>query len=414
MKLNRATYVAGGLSTPFIGKFHPDWIWKKHPDFGKRENPTIEDYITQVTTQLFDALGVDGTAVDKAFIGNFAGELFNNQGHLGAALAGAHPTLQYKPITRTEGACASGGLGVAAAIDAIQAGYDVVLVTGAEVQTTVNAKDGADFLARASHYATQRSIDPFTFPALFARRAQVVREAFGITEEDLADVVVKAYAGASKNPLAHMRAVKMDKEAAMTSPTFLENAELSPWLRVSHCSQVSDGGSAMLIASEAGLKRLGVALDDASRILSYGHAVGSLYETTDALELHTTRHAAQRAYADAGLTPDKVGVAEVHDCFAITEILMYEALGFADKSRGVELSRQGETGIEGRIPVNTGGGLMAFGHPVGATGIKQLVELHKQLKGKAGDYQVGGEPSVALAANMGGDDRTAVVTILGR
>ena len=413
MKLNRPTYVAGGLSTQFIGKFHPDFIWKKHPDFGTKTNPTLEDYITNATTQLFEQLGVDGTSVDKAFIGNFAGELFSNQGHLGSALAGAHPSLQYKPITRTEGACASGGLGIAAGIDAIQAGYDVILVVGAEVQTTVNAKVGADYLARASHYASQRDLDPFTFPALFARRAKAAMASFGVTEEDLAELAVKAYKNANKNPLAHMRTVNMTKEAAMTSALFLQNEDLHDYLRVSHCSQVSDGGSALLLASEAGLKKLGVTNDDATSVLSYGHAVGSLYEETDALELHTTRHAAERAYADAGLTPDKVGVCEVHDCFAITELMMYEALGFADKSKGVELVRSGETGLEGKIPVNTGGGLMAFGHPVGATGIKQLVELHKQLKGNAGGYQVGNSPTVGLAANMGGDDRTAVVTILG-
>lgn len=413
MKLHRKTFVAGGVSTPFIGKFHPDFIWKGHADFGKRENPSLEGHITNVTQQLFTQLGIDGTHVDKAFIGNFAGELFSNQGHLGAALAGAHPTLNNKPITRTEGACASGGLGVVGGIDAIQAGYDVVLCVGAEVQNTVNAKVGADYLARASHYATQRSIDEFTFPALFARRAKFLRQEWGITEEDLADVVVKAYNNANKNPLAHMRTVKMDRNAAMSSPLFLENPELKDYLRVSHCSQVSDGGSALLLVSEEGMKKLGLRRDDATQVLGYGHATGSLYDQTDPTELSTTRAAAERAYAAAGVNPGQVGVCEVHDCFAITEVLMYEALGFADKSRGIHLVRNGDVHLDGRIPVNTGGGLMAFGHPVGATGVKQLLEVHKQLKGNAGGYQVKNGATVGLTANMGGDDRTAVVTVLG-
>ena len=191
----------------------------------------------------------------------------------------------------------------------------------------------------------------------------------------------------------------------MTRPLSLQNEELNPWLRVSHCSQVSDGGSALLLVSEEGLKKLGLNPADCTELVAYGHATGSLYEETDALTLSTTKHAAEAAYLDAGLNPGDMKVSEVHDCFAITEILMYEALGFADAGKGVDLVREGATGLEGKIPVNTGGGLMAFGHPVGATGVKQL-------KGQAGGYQVGGDLGYGITANMGGDDRTAVVTIL--
>lgn len=412
MKLNRSTFVVGGACTPFIGKFHPDFIWKGHKDFGQRDNPTLEDYLKLVTASAAQATGVDMAQIDKAYVGNFVGELFSNQGHLGAALAGSHPGLQYKPIMRMEGACASGGLALVAAVDAIQAGYDLALVVGVEVQTTANAKVGADYLARASHYASQRSLDPMTFPALFARRAKVVREAFGITEEDIADLAVKAYSNANKNPLAHMRTVKMDREAALSSPLFLENPELNPFMRVSHCSQVSDGACAIIIASEAGLKKLGKARADVSELASYGHAAGSLYQVEDMLGLATTSVAARNAYQDAGISPTDVAVAEVHDCFAITEILMYEALGFAERGHGVDLVRNGATTLEGHLPVNTGGGLLAFGHPVGATGVKQILELHRQLKGQAGAYQVATRSGYGLAANMGGDDRTSVVTVL--
>lgn len=412
MKFNRRAFIAGGVSTPFIGKFNPDFIWKKHPDFGKKENPSLEDYINIPTNQLFDELGIDPALIDKAYVGNFAGQQFSHQGHLGAALAGANPALQHKPIMRTEGACASGGLAFTAALDALQAGYDILLIVGAEVQTSVNAKQGAEYLAGAAHYATQRDIDPFTFPALFARRAKALMEAGLVTESDLADVAVKAYANANKNPLAHMRAVNMTKEAAMTSPQFLSNEELNPFLRVSHCSQVSDGGSAMLLVSEAGAKKLGLNTNTMSEILSASYAAGSLYEETNPFVMDTVKAAAMGAYKDAGVNPGDIKVAEVHDCFAVTEILIYEALGFADQGKGAQLVRDGVTTLDGKLPVNTGGGLMAFGHPVGATGVKQLIELHKQLKGSAGDYQIKGDPDIALAANMGGDDRTAVVTVL--
>src|SRR5690606_2813095 len=163
------------------------------------------------------------------------------QGHLGAALVGVHPDLVNKPAMRVEGACASGGLALASAVESIQAGTDVALVAGVEVQTTVSARTGGDYLARASHYARERSLDDFTFPALFAARVKAAREAYGLTDEDLGRVAVKAYANANRNPLAHMKAVTLDLETASASddrnPCFLSNPDLKPHMRMSDCSQ---------------------------------------------------------------------------------------------------------------------------------------------------------------------------------
>src|SRR5699024_7221450 len=120
----------------------------------------------------------------------------------------------------------------------------------------------------------------------------------------------------------------------------------------------------------------------------------------------------QEAYEDAGITADDVDVAEVHDCFAVVECLMYEALGFAERGKGAEFAKSGESGIEGSKPVNTGGGLIAFDHPMGATGIKQVLEIYRQMKGECGDYQIPNKPSIGITANMGGDDRSSVVIAL--
>ncbi|MFM7200621.1 MAG: thiolase C-terminal domain-containing protein [Myxococcota bacterium] len=410
MKLHRKTFVAGGAHTSYLGKFHPDFIWKGHPEFGKKDNPTIEQYLKTITDATLASTGVDPELIDKAYVANFAGECFINQGHLGAALAGSHPALAHKPIMRVEGACASGGLALVSAIDAIQAGFDAVLVVGAEIQNSANAKVGADYLARAAHYASERSIDPFTFPCLFAKRAKALYAAFGITEEDVAQLAVKAYNNANRNPFAHMRTVKMSLADALSSPKFLENPEYKDFLRVSGCSQVSDGASAVILLSEEGARKAGLLRDQLVEVLGYGHATGSLYQLEDELELTNTRKAAERLYADTGISAQDVQVAEVHDCFSVTEIMMYEALGFAARGQGVGLVREGATQIDGKIPVNTGGGLVAFGHPVGATGVKQALELYRQLKGQAGAYQVAGNPNIGVAANMGGNDRTAVVT----
>ncbi|TNE87404.1 MAG: hypothetical protein EP330_18225 [Deltaproteobacteria bacterium] len=412
MALNRRIFVLGGHITPFIGKNHPDFIWKRHPDFGKRENPTLEETITAAVRGALDATGTPAAAIEKAWIGNFVGELFSNQGHLGAALVGAHPDLLYKPVMRVEGACASGGLAFASAVDAIRAGHDIVLAAGAEVQTTASARTGADYLARASHYARQRSIDEFTFPAMFAARAKAYRQAHGLTEEELAHVSVKAYNNANKNPLAHMQAVKMELERAAhasdKNPAFLANEDLNPWLKVSDCSQVSDGGAAMILVSEEGLKKLGKSESDAIELLAIAHSTGNLYEDGDPLVMDATQHAVAQVYANAGLSPADIGVAEVHDCFTITELLMYEAAGWADKGKAVELVLDGTTAIDGKLPVNTGGGLVGFGHPVGATGVKQVLEIYRQMKGQCGDYQMPTQPEVGMTINMGGNDKTVV------
>jgi acetyl-CoA acyltransferase len=409
----RRSFIVGGSHTPFLGKGHPDFIWKRHPDFGTRSNPTLEETISATVAATFDATGVDPHQIERGYIGNFTGELFNNQGHLGAALAGAHPAFEHKAFMRVEGACASGGLALAAATDAVRAGCDVVLVAGAEVQTTVNARVGADYLARAAHYRRQRSIDEFTFPALFARRIKACTEAWGVTPKDRGLVAKKAYDNANKNPKAHMQARQVSMEWAVgpndKNPHFIANAELHDHLTMSDCSQVSDGGSALILASEVGLAKLGLRPEDTIELLDYSVATSSLYVDSDPIRLTTTRAAAQNAYRQTGLSPKDIEVAEVHDCFTIAELLMYEAIGLAEEGEGKQLARDGSTRIEGRIPVNTGGGLIGFGHPVGATGVKQAVEIFRQMKGLCEDYQIATPPSIGLSANMGGDDRTAVV-----
>ncbi|MFT4704129.1 MAG: acetyl-CoA acyltransferase [Bradymonadia bacterium] len=412
----RRVFIVGGAITPFIGKHSPDFIWKRHPDFGKRENPTLEETMHQATAEALENSGVDASMIEKGYVGNFAGELFNNQGHLGSMVARGNKALDGVPFTRVEGACASGALAVIGAIESLQAGYDVTMAIGAESQTTVSAREGADYLARASHYETERELDEFTFPAMFARRAKIYKEATGTTDEDIAHVVVKAYANAAKNPKAHMKAVKMDLATASAAsdknPNFLRNEEFGAHLKISDCSQVSDGGAAIVLATEEGLAKLGKTPEQCVEILTYAQSNAPLGQVDDYTEMGNTARAAKEAYADTGLGPDEMGIAEVHDCFAVTEILITEALGFAKKGEGKTLARDGHTALDGRIPVNTGGGLLAFGHPVGATGIKQVFEVVRQMHGECGDYQIPNKPQYGITANMGGDDRTSVVMIL--
>mmetsp|Transcript_4880 Transcript_4880/g.7430 ORF Transcript_4880/g.7430 Transcript_4880/m.7430 type:complete len:422 (-) Transcript_4880:220-1485(-) len=410
----RKAYIAGGYITKFIGARNPDFISKSHSEYGKRQNPDLEHYIRDAVNGALGSCQCPGEYVDKAWIGNFVGELFCSQGHLGAAVAGSNSSLVNKPIMRVEGACASGGLAFTSAVDSIRAGTDVTLVVGAEVMTTVSSREGNKYLARAAHYQRQAHIDDFLWPALFARRIRACFEAGIATPHDLGMISVKAHNNARLNPLAHMRASDLTIDGTVPSdsnPLFLSNDELREYIRLSDCAQMSDGAAAAVICSEEGLKRIGRRPEDCIEVMGIGCATGNLYADSDPTSMPTMAAAATRAFDEAGLKPFDVNVVELHDCFTICELLALEAMGFASKGNAVRLLREGKLERGGSLPVNTGGGLLGFGHPVGATGVKQIVEIYRQMKGKCGEYQISSVPSVGTTANMGGDDKTAVVGI---
>ena len=413
--MRRKVYIVGGAHSPFVGKHNPRFIWKGHPEYGTRDNPTIEEHITTAVRGALESTGVEGSAVERGYLGNFLGELFCQQGLLGAAVAGADPGFDGKPFLRIEAACASGAAAVTSCVEAIAAGSDVTLAVGAEVETTVKGELGADYMARACHYPSERALDKYVFPYLFARRNKAYKEAYGGDDSDTARVVAKAYSNANLNPNAHMQAVKVSFEEANTisddNGYFLKDPEVREHIRILDCTHFSDGASAVILASEEGLAKLGVDKASCTEIVGYSLTTSSLTGDKDPRQLRTVAKSAQRAYAQAGLTPADIDVAEVHDCFSITELQMYEAAGFAKEGEGYKLIRDGQTLRDGRIPVNTGGGLIAFGHPVGATGVKQVFEIYRQMKGKCGDYQLANAPTHGASFNMGGDDKNGVTIV---
>lgn len=417
MKPQRRVFVIGGAHSPFLGKPRKDFVTHRHPEHGKRHNPGLEDHLAVAVRGAFATTGVDPTTIQKAYLSNFLGERFNDQGHMGALLPRVEPGLDGIPIARIEAACASGAAAVASCVDALQAGCDIVFAAGVEIETNVRGRDGVDYMALAAHHAEQRALDTYLFPHLFARRAKAYKQAYGATEEDLARVVAKAYANACRNPLALNRDAEMDFDRAMTldrhNNHFLDDAGLRPHIRLSDCTQFTDGASAVVLASEEGLRRLEIAPERCTEIKAYGFTVAALGAETDPTRLTNVARAAAIAYADAGITAADIELAEVHDCFSIAELQMYEALGFCPEGKAPDLLISGATAITGRLPVNTGGGLLGFGHPIGATGIKQIVEIWRQMKRRAGDYQVPGTPQLGVTANIGGDDRTAVVMVHG-
>jgi acetyl-CoA acetyltransferase len=328
------------------------------------------------------------------------------------------------PTLHTEAACASGGVAILTAAQQIMGGiYEVVLVVGVEQQKTMSPAEGSDVLGAAADYQVEKQqYGEFMFPKLFARAAQIYRERYGLTDRQLATVAAKNFAHARRNPLAQMRDSKLTIEQACAESE--KNPRIAPPLKISDCSQITDGAAAVVLCSERYAQMLRQKVRTI-RLLGWGHGTDHLgLEQKDAPRFSVARSAADRAYRMAGLAPRDLQGAEVHDCFSISELLAYEILGIAESGQAAKLVETGATahpavrkelGLSDpgfSLPVNVGGGLLADGHPVGATGVRQIAEIHAQLTGRAGDRQVEGAKNY-LAFNMGGSITTTVITLWG-
>jgi len=346
--------------------------------------------------------GVD--RVDSIWIGNMSAGGFVDQEHLGPLLAG-EIGMSGVPATRVESACASGGAALRAAWFEVASGAaDLVLAAGVEKMT-----DGADVTSVLATAADQEleAYHGITFPGLYAMIARSHMDRFGTTEEDLSWVSVKNHRHGALNPHAQFR-------REVTLEQVLRSSMVAEPLRLLHCSPVSDGAAAVVLCPADRVPRAGKSRP-AVRIAGSGMATASmaLADRADPAHLDAVKLAAERAYAMAGVGPGQIQVAEVHDCFSIAEICCTEALGLVETGHGGRAAREGITSLGGRIPVNTSGGLKSKGHPVGATGVAQVIEIVEQLRGEAGDRQVPGA-AVGLAQNMGGSGASAVVHVLRR
>lgn len=376
----------------------------------RKEGKTIRNLIVEAGAAAIADAGIEAGAVESAVVGNFAGGLFTRQLHLGAFVTEIDSALRGIPTMHVEAACASGGVAVLTGAQQIMGGLrDVVLVIGAEQQKTMPPAEGADVLGAAADYHAERARHgEFMFPKLFARIAQAYAERYGLSEAALAQVAVKNHAHARLNPLAQMR------DSALTfgqaSAASEANPVIAPPLKVSDCSQITDGAAAIVLCSERFLHTLGPRRT--ARLLGCGHTTDFLpLERKEVPAFPIAAKAAAQAYAMAGVGPGDIHGAEMHDCFSISEIVQYELLGFAAPGKGAALLESGATSLpDGRCPVNAGGGLLGDGHPVGATGVRQVVEAYQHLTGTAGARQIAGAKRF-LTCNIGGSLTTTVVMI---
>lgn len=371
--------------------------------FGAFPDRDLRSLAVEAGQRALENARAKSSQVEAFYLGNFAGPSFVGQNHLAPYVA-AGMGITGIPATRFEAACASSGAAFFHAVSAVAAGlYDVILVTGVEKMTSQPTPKVTEILAGAGDLCGEVRAGA-TFPALFAMIARRHMYQYGTTREQMAAVAVKNHANGAKNPLAHMRKV-------ITMEQALNGKPISEPLTVYDCSLISDGAAAVLIVP---FERASEFTDKPVRVLGISQASDNvaLDEKEDITTLRAVKISAEKAYKMAGMQPDDIQFAEVHDCFTIAEIVAIEDLGFVKKGEGGPYSLAGKTCIQGERPVNTSGGLKAKGHPVGATGVGQICDVVQQIRGEAEERQVK-RNSVGLAQNLGGSGATSVVTILG-
>jgi len=373
--------------------------------FGRLEKKYSREIFSEAAKEAFERCpNLDPKKDVKAlFVGQMS-ESFEHQGHAAPCLSDWIGLLPI-PATRIETACASSGAALRCAILAIMSGlYDVVAVGGVEKMTHRTTSDVTEYLAMASDFPMEQW-NGITFPSIFALMATAHMNQYGTTEEQMAMVAVKNHHNGCLNPKAHIQSEITVKQVMESRPVALP-------LKLFDCSPISDGASCLVITKPKLAKRFAEIPVD---IVGTGQASDTigLYERDKLTSMQAGRFAAKQAYKMANMTPRKIDIAEVHDCFTIAEIIAYEDLGFCSPGEGGKLVEEEETQLSGRIPVNTSGGLKAKGHPVGATGAAQACEIYLQLTGQADRRQVKGA-SIGLTHNVGGSGATGVVHIYRR
>ena len=349
--------------------------------------------------------------IDSIFVANMGAGILNHMSGVGSALVD-RLCLYPVPAEVIENGPASGGSAVKIAAYAVASGaVDAALVVGGEKMRGVTGWEATDFVATLSHpYAEY--IYGVTLPALAGMFARLYMEKHGITREDLCRVAVKNHENALKNPYAHIQQA-VSLEGILHRPeAVVNNPPVAEPLRMFDCCPVSDGGAGLVLCSRDVAERSGRPL---IRIAGIGQATDThaLQEREDPTELVAVRRAAERAFVAAGLKPSDIDVAELHDAFTILEIAESEHVGFFEKGKGHIALRNGETSLTGTIPINPSGGLKARGHPVGATGVAQLVEITWQLRGDAGERQISGARA-GLTCNFGGFGNNVLCFVIER
>ncbi len=363
--------------------------------FGELWSKSLPDLIKEASIEAIKDSGLDVKQIDAVFVGNMVYGKISGQDHLGSSVSSMLGLNV--PAFRIEGACASGGLAVHLAIQSLLTGnYENILVVGAEKMTDVGTAEITSALMGAGSESERKA--GLTFPGLYALMAKAHMQKYGTTKKHLASVSIKNHFHASMNEKAQFP-FEVTEEKVLSAP------EICSPFSIYDASPISDGASAVVLSSDV----------SAPGVFITGSAVATdtvdLAHRSSLTEIPATKIASQKALKQAGIEIKDIDIAEVHDCFTIAEIMAMEDLGFCPKGMGGDFIRKGTTKLGGRLPVNTSGGLKACGHPVGATGVKQIIEITDQLRGRAGKRQAKGV-NFGLTHNVGGSGATVVIHIL--
>lgn len=399
-------YIAAGYNTTYFGpgrkEFNP-----------KNKMPTFETYLTETAKGTLSQ--IKNPIFDEGIIGSFMAARFLNQANLPGFLPFMVPSLMYKPCTGVEGACGTGGRAIAFGIRSVLSDLsDAVFVAGFEIQNSVKSVYGADILAGAAYYNKMRKNgEAFFFPGIFAERAGAYIKKYG--EEKTREAMAKWYEQSILNARKNQKAQEYHNEVhdlmelARKKP---DPKNFIPYLNLYNCSKVSDGASSLVVLSEDGLEKCKIDERDTVLVVGIGEAEADITKDPDDLTtLSTTKMAVDKALEQARITIEEIGILEIHDCFGITAILSFEAIGFVKQGDGPDFILKGNSSKEGLIPTNLSGGLTGFGHPTGATGVRQMVDLLQQMTHQA-ENQVDLQKPYGMMISMGGNDKTVTCLIV--
>jgi acetyl-CoA acetyltransferase len=386
--------------------------------FGKLMGMTVPEIVNNAVAGVCREISVPASALDVGSIAATCNLSLNEQGLI-AGLMAETPGLESKPIEAVENACASGGQAVLSVIHKLQLGMgDTGIAVGFEKMRDAEGKMDGKLIGKALGYFShpdEREGKVFVFPHLFAEVMRDYMDAYGVTERDLAAIEVQEYANAKYNPCAQMNKVQitLDQALKVEGPNRYVVEGLP--LKTYDCSQISDGYAALILATEEGLARLGVAKSDCVEIAGWGQATDPIRKAgRDVLRPKGAYRAMNTAYQMAGASSADVNVAEVHDCFSVMGAIGTEVIGKAEAGKGAQYWVDGKAAPQGECGINTSGGLIAKGHPIGATGIAMIGWSALQLLGKApAELQVKGA-KVAATFNIGGPICASVCTVLRR
>mgnify|MGYP001254404675 CR=1 FL=1 len=375
-----------------------------HTKFGKHEGVELETLIVEAATESLLDAGIAPEDVDEIYIGHFNGG-FVTQEFPASLVLQAHKGLRFTPATRVENACATGTAAIFQGLNSIAAGNArIVLCVGVEKMTELNSTAIGEVLTKASYFKEEGG-ENGSFVDIFARIAERYFSEYGDHSDALAQIAAKNHSNGAVNPLAHFQ---KDLGYDFCRTASEKNPFISGPLKRSDCSPVTDGAAAVVLAS----KEVALGMKKAVAFRAASHVNDFLpMSSRDVTQFEGAAKAWRLAYNQANIAVNDLDVVEVHDCFTIAELLIYEAMGLAEKGKGGTVIAEGVSAKDGRLPINPSGGLKSKGHPIGATGVSMHVMAAMQVRGDAGPLQVSGA-EIAGVFNMGGSAVANYTSIL--